>query len=115
MPTEEPLHNCTGHSNLQPILFNNIAKERVQAPTHLDPSRTSAYGGTSTKLYGGHSHLQPNIFNNIAQKRVQPRSHLDPSCTSAYGGTPTKLNGALTYSLSFLIISLKNEYSLGRT
>ena len=104
-----------GHSHLHPILFNNIAKEWVHARSHLAPSCTRAYGGTPTKLYGGHSHLQPILFNNIAQGRVHPRSHLGPSCTTAYGGIPTKLYGALTYSVSFLIISLKNEYILGRT
>ena len=100
---------------LTAYLFNNIVQERVQPRSHLDPSCTSAYGGTPTQLYGGHSHLQPTLFNNIFQERVHPRSHLGPSCTSAYGGTPTKLYVALTYSLSFLIISLKNEHILCRT
>jgi len=56
------------------------------------------------------------LFNNITQEGVKPRPHLNPSCTSAYGRNPLQdTRRAHTYNLSFSIISLKNEYSLGLT
>jgi len=80
---------------------------------------TGGLGGTSAKTCTGEEdHSLINIlsfYHNIGQEQVEPRKHYDNIHRSGSDGGYQNLRGHSHLQTVTLIISLKNEYILGRT